>query len=340
MTTADDGRKSQGVSFHPNLRRLPRKAAGGRANNAKCYLCGGGRCARVRVMFDLTRYLESQRRLIDAALDREMPSETERPVALHRAMRYSVLNGGKRLRPVLCIAAAEALGAPAEAALPSAMAAELLHAYTLVHDDLPCMDDAAERRGKPTVHVAFGEAMAVLTGDALQALAFEMPIRNRHCRPQTILRHIAELARAAGSQGVIGGQVEDLAAMNGTPSAETMAYIHLHKTADLFRAAVRMGAIAGAADEPSLAAFTRYAECLGLAFQLSDDLLDEHQKAPDEKQEASCLQVMDRTSAERKTHALTAEAIVALDCFAPGLVEPLVAIARLVAERIEPIKSG
>ncbi len=292
--------------------------------------------ARFPIMFDLKVYLEGKRRLIDSALDREMPRETERPARLHKAMRYSVFSGGKRLRPALCMAAAEALDAPESCALLPGLAVELLHSYTLIHDDLPCMDDDALRRGKPTVHVAFGEAVAILAGDALQALAFELPTRSPAPCANRVVRQVAELARAAGSCGVIGGQVEDLAATDGAPSPDTMDFIHLHKTADLFRAAVRMGAVAADCDEERLASLTRYAECLGLAFQMSDDILDENQKDTQNRQEASCLQVMDRAAAENKTRDLVNEAIASLECFEPERIAPLAGIARLTADRILP----
>ncbi len=225
-------------------------------------------------MFDLEAYCESRREIVDAALDDVLPAGRSRPARLHQAMRYGVLSGGKRIRPTLCMAAAEALGASGKLALLPGLATELLHAYTLMHDDLPCMDNDLWRRGKPTVHMAFGEACALLAGDALQALAFEVLARASAPAPYDTGRLVAELAGAAGSRGVVGGQVVDLAAVNASPTPATIDFIHARKTAALFRAAVRMGAMVAGADSAQLAAFTDYAVNLGIAFQIADDLLD------------------------------------------------------------------
>lgn len=220
-------------------------------------------------MFSLEQYFKERRALIDRALDERMPLATTRPTVLHEAMRYSVFSGGKRLRPVLCLAACEAVGGNVQDALIPACAIELLHTYTLIHDDLPAMDNDKLRRGKPTCHVKFGEANAILAGDALLTMAFawlaDTPLLAK------------ELAQAAGSEGVVGGQVEDLAAEGQTPDEETLLYIHRNKTAKLFRAAARIGGFAGNATEEQLQALTSYGEYFGLAFQLVDDLLDEKQ---------------------------------------------------------------
>jgi geranylgeranyl diphosphate synthase type II len=189
-------------------------------------------------------------------------------------MRYSVFAGGKRIRPILCLASAEAVGADARQALVPALAIEVLHTYTLIHDDLPCMDNDNLRRGKPTAHVVFGEANALLAGDALLTLAFEW-LASCPAPPSYPPGQLAaELAAAAGSREVIGGQVEDLAAESATPSAELVEFIHAHKTAALIRAAVRMGAIAGAADATALSTLTEYGNSVGLAFQITDDILN------------------------------------------------------------------
>ncbi|MFO7534566.1 MAG: polyprenyl synthetase family protein [Kiritimatiellia bacterium] len=223
-------------------------------------------------MFDLIPYLERQQARVDAFLKRRLPPATTRPAVLHKAMRYSVLAGGKRFRPVLAMAAAQACGKADAPALAAGAAVELLHTYTLIHDDLPCMDDDALRRGKPTCHVAFGEANALLAGDALQTLAFEWLA----ALPQSAspARLTVELARAAGSQGVIGGQVEDLLAEGSRPSKGRLDYIHLHKTAVLIEAAARLGAIAGGAAEDDIAKVGRYGLRLGVAFQVADDILN------------------------------------------------------------------
>ena len=218
---------------------------------------------------DLSTYLKYNQTLVDDALKDCLPSKETRPESLHEAMHYCVLNGGKRIRPILCIAAAEAFCIPAKQALPPAVAVELYHCSTLVHDDLPCMDDDDLRRGKPTCHVIFGPANAVLTGDALMIQAFQLLAENGNSALSL------ELAKSAGSLGVIAGQMEDLAAENKAPSAELVEFIHMNKTAILIRAAVRMGAIVGRADPTELASLSAFGEKIGLAFQIADDVLDE-----------------------------------------------------------------
>lgn len=226
-------------------------------------------------MFDIKSYLADKSKTINKALEKRLLPENTRPAVLHRAMRYSVLGGGKRLRPVLCLAAAEAIGGEKNAALIPALAIEILHTYTLVHDDLPAMDNDALRRGKPTSHVVFGEANAILAGDALLALAFEWIAEIAPPPPYAPNRLIIELARAAGSQGVVGGQVADLAAEGINPNAAAVDFIHRHKTADLITAAARIGAICAGAGQSELAAISIYGCKAGLAFQITDDILNE-----------------------------------------------------------------
>jgi len=237
-----------------------------------------------QISMALSDTLAAHRQRIDAELAERLPPADTRPALVHEAMRYAVLAGGKRLRPILCLAAANAVrsDAPIEPTLSAGLATELLHTYTLVHDDLPCMDDDDLRRGKPTTHIAFGEANAVLAGDALLTLAFEWLGRTGEARLVT------ELAKAAGSQGVIGGQIEDLASeksdvapasLAANPEradslAETLDYIHRHKTAALLVACVRMGGICVDATPDQLAALTMYGQNIGLAFQIIDDILD------------------------------------------------------------------
>ena len=215
---------------------------------------------------NISAYLKTKQALVDIALKDCLPSENTRPEILHEAMRYCVLNGGKRIRPILCMATAEAFGAEA---LAPALAVELFHCSTLVHDDLPCMDDDELRRGMPTCHIKFGEANAVLTGDALLIHAFQILAEDGHAKIAL------ELAQSAGSRGVIAGQVEDLAAEGQKPNADQIEFIHLNKTAILIRAAIRMGAIAGGAAEDELEALSCFGEKIGLAFQIEDDILDE-----------------------------------------------------------------
>ncbi|WP_372807395.1 polyprenyl synthetase family protein [Pontiella sp.] len=218
---------------------------------------------------NISNYIKQRQAQIETALQDSLPSGGTRPAILHEAMRYCVLNGGKRIRPVLVLAAAEPFGTPAAAALDAAVAIELFHCSTLVHDDLPCMDDDDLRRGMPTCHVKFGEANAVLTGDALMIHAFQMLAETGNTRLAL------ELAQAAGSRGVIAGQVEDLAAEGQEPNAGLIEFIHINKTAILIRAAVRMGAIAGGAREDELENLGIFGEKIGLAFQIVDDVLDE-----------------------------------------------------------------
>ena len=223
---------------------------------------------------DVQTYLAVLRAEIEAALDAYLPPAAARPARLHAAMRYSIESGGKRLRPVLCLASAEAVGGPGDRAMLPAVALEYLHTYTLIHDDLPAMDNDDLRRGRPTVHKVFGEASAILAGDALLTLAFELLARVAAPPPYPPGQLVAELAAAAGSRGIVGGQFEDLAAEGRAPEAELLAYIHSHKTGQLIRAACRLGAIAAGADAAQLASLTAYGEHIGLAFQIADDVLN------------------------------------------------------------------
>ena len=209
---------------------------------------------------------------VNAALERWLPGEDAPPARLHAAMRHLVFPGGKRLRPALALAAAEAVGGPSAAALPMAVAVELIHIYSLIHDDLPCMDDDVERRGRPTVHVAFDEATAVLAGDALQSLAFQVLLSE--AEPVAGALAARELAAAVGAAGLVGGQADDLAPDPGAAGVEHVLSIHARKTAALMRAAVVGGArLAGAQDE-RLALLADVGEKMGVAFQIADDCLD------------------------------------------------------------------
>lgn len=216
----------------------------------------------------LQEYIKEKREVINRALDRYLPDENKEPKSLHQAMRYSVFAGGKRLRPILAIASFEAVGGRGKTILPVACALELIHTYSLIHDDLPCMDNDDLRRGKPTLHKVYGDGMAVLAGDALHALAFELLLRAKN--PQVVL----EVAKAIGTEGMIGGQVKDLEAEGKKVSLKKVEYIHTHKTGKLLRASVRAGAILGGADKAALSALSGYGEKFGLAFQIVDDILD------------------------------------------------------------------
>jgi geranylgeranyl diphosphate synthase, type II len=223
---------------------------------------------------NLKNYLITRQQLIDRALDRYLPKAKRKPATLHRAMRYSLFAGGKRLRPILCLATAEACRGKIDHALPLACAIECIHTYSLVHDDLPSMDDDDFRRGRPTCHKVFGEGIAVLAGDALLTIAFEIVSRARP-RPRydmaTLLR---EVAVAAGSQKLIAGQVADLEAEGKKVKRRELQFIHENKTAAILRSSVRLGAMSANADARKLAATTQFGRRLGLAFQIIDDILD------------------------------------------------------------------
>lgn len=226
---------------------------------------------------DFWRELKARSALVDEALDRFLPPADAYPPVIHQAMRYSLFAGGKRLRPVLVMASAEAVGGNPQRVLPAACAIELIHTYSLIHDDLPAMDNDDFRRGKPTCHRVYGEAVAILAGDALLTHAFGLLARNAgYCQvpPERVLQVIEEVAAAAGSAGLIGGQVVDTLMEASQVDMPTLEYIHRHKTGALYRAAVRAGAILVGATEEQLAALTEYAEHLGLAFQIQDDILD------------------------------------------------------------------
>ncbi len=223
---------------------------------------------------DLKAHLDSRTQLIDRALDRFLPRATVKPRTIHTAMRYSLFAGGKRLRPALTLAAAEACGGTAEHALPAACAVECIHTYSLIHDDLPCMDDDDLRRGRPTSHKVYGEGLAVLAGDALLTIAFEILAQARETARYQMPTLIRELASASGSQWLIGGQVADLEGEGKKLRGADLKYIHCCKTAALLTASIRLGAMSANATPARLAALTTFGQCLGLAFQVIDDILD------------------------------------------------------------------
>lgn len=222
-------------------------------------------------------YLDDLRRLVDEALEELMPPEGTRPARLTAAMRYSLFAGGKRVRPILALAAADCIAGDPKLAKVPACSLELVHTYSLIHDDLPAMDDDDFRRGQPTCHRAFDEATAILAGDALLTMAFEILASDDHnavLPPENLLRMVAELGRAAGWKGMVGGQQVDMESEGTEPDQPVVEYIHTHKTGALIRAAVRMGAMAAGASGDQLSDLTRYGEKLGLAFQVVDDILD------------------------------------------------------------------
>jgi geranylgeranyl diphosphate synthase type II len=211
---------------------------------------------------------------VDAALGRLLPAESAPPPTIHKAMRYSIFAGGKRIRPVLCLAACEAVGGKSAAAMPLACAVECIHTYSLIHDDLPSMDDDDLRRGKPTNHKVFGEGIAVLAGDALLTEAFALVARSKPPKRYPVQILVSDLALAAGSLRLIAGQVQDLENEERRASLEEVKTTHLNKTAALITTSIRLGAMAGNASPSELKRLTRYGQDLGLAFQVIDDILD------------------------------------------------------------------
>ena len=229
-------------------------------------------------MQSLSEQLNKYQKEVDQALLERLPAQDQNPDRLHQAMHYVVFNGGKRVRPVLVYAAGEALGANLSTLHAPAVAVELIHAYSLTHDDLPAMDDDDLRRGKPTCHKAYDEATAILTGDALLTLAFDVLSQNTNANTNTKaesqLEMIRILAKASGAAGMVGGQAIDFFAMGQTLTLDELKHMHAHKTGALINASVLMGACAANADLAQTQALSNYADCIGLSFQIRDDILD------------------------------------------------------------------
>jgi geranylgeranyl diphosphate synthase type II len=226
---------------------------------------------------DLKVYLNKKRALVDEALKGFLPESEGHSADVVKAMRYSLFAGGKRLRPILCIAGAEAVGGGAQSVLPVACALEMIHTYSLIHDDLPVMDDDDLRRGKPTNHRVFGEAVALLAGDGLLTKAFHVMTRpdpDNRVKPEALIRVIGLIATAAGHEGMVGGQVADIQSEGKTVDSSVVTFIHTHKTGALIAASVCSGGILGGAEEDQIKALTSYGEDIGLAFQVADDILN------------------------------------------------------------------
>src|SRR6202453_1961594 len=259
-------------------------------------------------VFDLHSYLNERAQLIERALRRSAEEPAGAAARLHEAMRYSLLAGGKRLRPVLVLASCEAVGGSLDAAMGFACAIEMIHTYSLIHDDLPCMDDDDLRRGRPTNHKVYGEALATLAGDALLTDAFWILAKSAagspSVPPATVLATVAELAEAAGSPGMVAGQVVDLLGEGRTMTIQELEYLHRRKTGALFIAAVRGGARLGGANQAQLEALEIYARALGLAFQVIDDILDV---------ESSTEQMGKRTGKDAAHGKNTYPALIGLD---------------------------
>jgi len=223
---------------------------------------------------DLSRYLATRQKEIDRALDSFLPKASAKPATIHKAMRYSLFAGGKRLRPILCLAAAEACGGLTKSALPLACTLECIHTYSLIHDDLPSMDNDDFRRGRPTCHKVFGDGIAVLAGDALLTIAFEIAAQGEGWQRYDLRAVLREIAVAAGSRKLIAGQVADLEAEGKAINRSQLRYIHENKTAALLTTSVRLGAMSANATAAQLSAMSKFGRALGLAFQVMDDILD------------------------------------------------------------------
>jgi geranylgeranyl diphosphate synthase type II len=293
---------------------------------------------------NLKEYLKRRQRLVDEALERWVPREEEFPPQVHQAMRYSLFAGGKRLRPILALAAAEAVGGRVADALPLACSLELIHTYSLIHDDLPSMDNDDLRRGRPTSHKIFGEALAILAGDALLTEAFHLltrPDLMKDVSHRRRLRAIFQVARAAGSLGMVGGQVMDMALQGKKIERHLLDYIHSHKTGALIAGSVGAGAIVGGASTGEYQALQAYGERLGLAFQIIDDLLDVQGEAGKlgkavgkdaSRGKATYPGLWGVAESRRRAEGLVEEALRQLKSF-DGRAKPLREIAQYILQR-------
>ena len=291
---------------------------------------------------DLKAYLRSRQRKIDRALDRYLPRANTKPATLHKAMRYSLFAGGKRLRPILCLAATEACRGNIDDALPLACALECIHTYSLVHDDLPSMDNDDFRRGRPTCHKVFGDGIAILAGDALLTIAFEIVSRTKPARHYNTSALLREISVAAGSQKLIAGQVADLEAEGKDVKRDQLKFIHENKTAAILKSSVRLGAMSANADARKLSAITRFGQRLGLAFQIVDDILDVTQTSEIlgksagkdvAAKKATYPAVIGLEKSRAEARRLTRQAHNALSVFRSSDAEPLHALANYLLER-------
>jgi geranylgeranyl diphosphate synthase type II len=276
-------------------------------------------------MVEIQRYLQERKTLVDSALGRYLPSEEHYPSVIFQAMRYSLFAGGKRVRPILAIAAAEAVGARAEEIMPLACALECIHTYSLIHDDLPALDNDDYRRGRLTSHKVFGEANAILAGDGLLTFAFELLSDARHwpnCRPERLLPVVYDIAHAIGGFGMIGGQVVDLQMEGQEVDLSILQYIHAYKTGALLRTSVRTGALLGGGTPAEVEALTEYGRHVGLAFQIMDDILDvrgdeqlmgKALRKDEDRRKATYPRLVGLAEAERRAQATVTAAIAVLD---------------------------
>lgn len=293
-------------------------------------------------MTDFKKIMTNQAELVEAELDIALASNTNTPAALTEAMRYSVLGGGKRIRALLVFAAGQLFDAKPEALYPPALAVELIHAYSLVHDDLPAMDDDDLRRGKPSCHIAFDEATAILVGDALQALAFEILTNDNNYTAETRVQMVNTLAKAAGPSGMVGGQVLDIMSENKSIPIEALQTLHQKKTGALIKASIMMGAYgAGCAGQQQLTQLAQFADNIGLAFQVQDDILDvtsstemlgKPQGSDNQKEKSTYPALLGLSEAKAKVKVLLEGALDAIDAFS-GDTKPLKAMAELIVQR-------
>lgn len=291
-------------------------------------------------MISDSSYLKTCQQRIEAALQRQLPSRQRLPVELHEAMHYAVMTPGKRIRPLLVYAAGHAFGATTETLDRAACAVEFIHVFSLIHDDLPAMDDDDLRRGQPTCHVRFGEAVAILAGDALQSLAFEM-LCGSDISDTIRLKMIATLASASGSHGMAGGQVMDLTATGKSLTLPELENLHIHKTGALIRASVLLGAMTATGEARQLQQLDHYGKCIGLAFQIVDDILDITGDTESlgktggkdaAQQKTTYASLLGLSQARERAAQLHDDALAALETFG-GNAEPLRKIAHLIVQR-------
>jgi geranylgeranyl diphosphate synthase type II len=291
---------------------------------------------------DLTAYLARRRVMVDAALDRFLPPTTSQPERLHEAIRYSMLAPGKRLRPILVLAGAEAVGGKPESVMRTACAMECIHVFSLIHDDLPCMDNDDYRRGRLTNHKVYGEAMAMLAGDALLTLAFELIADNAaEVAPDRVVAALKLISNATGTWGMVGGQVVDMESEGREVELATLEYIHSHKTGALLAASSLAGALLCGATESQQQSLRSYGESIGLAFQIADDILDivgDQDKigkpvgSDQGNDKATYPKLFGLEESRRMAREEVSKAVAALDGFGEA-AEPLRGIARYIVER-------
>lgn len=292
--------------------------------------------------FNVKSYLKTKQDRIQTALEELLPPTTDMPPVLHESIRYSVLAPGKRLRPILVLAGAEAIGGDPETVIRTACALECIHVFSLIHDDLPCMDNDDYRRGRLTNHKVYGDAMALLAGDALLAFAFQIIAENVETAPaDRIIPTLHLIARASGTWGMVGGQVVDMESQGQEVTPETLHYIHAHKTGALLTASTLAGAMLCGGTPEQLDALKQYGGHIGLAFQIADDILDitgDQEKlgkpigSDEERDKATYPKLFGLEESRRRAHEEVASALRSLEAF-PESAEPLRAIARYIVER-------